>query len=227
MGYNKVTLQNGLNLVGNNWKLVGGSIASMTDVLDASTLSGMDLQTGDFPTQIQTWTGSGYETYGWTGYFGDDAESAPYNYKWLDQDSNIANITTKNGMAFWLNTKEIGTVTFSGEVSSNNTETVTIEIGLNMLANPYPETVSIQTIQAPNLPGMDLSTGDFPTQLQIWTGSGYRTYGWTGYFGDDPESAPYNYKWLDEDSNIATEQLSIGAGFWISTTQSGSVTFTK
>ena len=227
MGYNKVTLQSGYNLLGNNWNLVGGEDGLITDVLDATAVSGLD-DNGDFTSQIQLWSGSGYSIYGWSGYLGDDAESAPYNYKWLNKSTlEPVNIDAPKGTAFWIKTASPSSVVFSGEVASEDTLTASVSAGYNLLANPFPETISIQQIQSEDLSGLD-DNGDFTSQIQLWTGSGYTIYGWSGYLGDDAESAPYNYKWLNKSTlEPATENLEIGKGFWIQTGSSATIKFTK
>ena len=111
MGYNKVSLQAGYNLLGQNWDLVGGSDGLVTDVLDATNLSGVDMDTGDFTSQIQLWTGSGYEFYGWAGNIGDDY----YNYKWLDE-STLEPVTDVNlgiGQGCWIKTSSDANIVFT------------------------------------------------------------------------------------------------------------------
>ena len=220
VGYNKLTLQAGYNLLGNNWNLVGGEDGNVTDVLDAKDLSGLDSQ-GNFTSQIQIWEGDGYAFYGWAGYVGD----ATYDYKWLNQSTlEPVDLPAPKGTAFWIKAGAAADVTFSGEVATNETYTIQVSAGYNLLANPFPETISIQQIQSENLSGLD-AQGNFTSQLQLWEGDGYAFYGWAGYTGDPA----YDYKWL----NMSTLEpatgvnIDIGTGFWIKTGSNANIDFTK
>ena len=222
MGYNKVSLQAGYNLLGQNWDLVGGSDGLVTDVLDATNLSGVDMDTGDFTSQIQIWEGDGYAIYGWAGDIGD----AYYNNKWLDESTlEPVSLPAPKGTAFWIKAGTTADVCFSGEVATNATYSISVGAGYNMLANPFPETISIQQIQSDNLSGVDMDTGDFTSQIQIWEGDGYAIYGWAGDIGD----AYYNNKWLDESTlePVTDVNLDIGTGFWIKTGSNADIVFTK
>ena len=228
VGYNKLTLQAGYNLLGNNWNLVGGGDGLITEVLDTKEVSGLDDE-GLFTSQLQLWTGRGYTYYGWAGFVGDDPDSAPYNYKWLDQSTlEPVDIDAPKGTAFWIKTDSSADVVFSGEVATEDTISAQVSSGYNLLANPFPETISIQQIQSTNLSGLD-DEGQFTSQLQLWTGRGYTYYGWAGFVGDDPDSAPYNYKWLDMSTlePVTDVTLDIGKGFWIQTGSAADITFTK
>ena len=220
VGYNKITLQVGYNLLGNNWNLVGGQDGFVTDVLDASGLSGLDSQ-GNFTSQIQLWEGDGYAIYGWAGDVGD----AAYDFKWLDTGTlDPVNIPAPKGTAYWIKTGTSSEVVASGEVASEEKISTQVVAGYNLLANPFPETISIQQIQSEDLSGLD-SQGNFTSQLQLWEGDGYAIYGWAGDVGD----AAYDYKWLDTGTlDPATDvNLDIGKGFWIKTGSTANIDFTK
>ena len=88
-----------------------------------------------------------------------------------------------------------------------------------------------EAIQNNGLPGLNADFSDFDTSIRLWTGTGYDTYGYvTAEQADDenwlwPESANM---WILEDmSDIADVTIPAGAGFWIRTTATGTVTFTK
>ena len=72
---------------------------------------------------------------------------------------------------------------------------------------------------------------EFQSKLLSWTGTGYDTYGWyaegdgTNPEVDWPEA---DAKWiLFDQTDIADVTLNVGEGFWIQTTGSGSITFSK
>ena len=225
VGYNKIALNSGYNLLGTQFRLVGGTEGALAEVFDAKELPGLD-ENGDFQAEVRLWTGTGYRVYGWAGFLGDDEDSAPLNYKWLNQDYEATEISAPAGTAFWVKTTDSADVVSSGEVPEEDTKTVALSTGLNMVANPFPESISIQTIQSDDLPGLD-ENGDFTAELRIWTGTGYKTYGWSGFLGDDEDSAPLNYSWLNQDYEKANETIAIGTGFWIKTAEPANITFTK
>ena len=67
VGYEKITLAQGYNMIGVQFAEVGGSdkILSTVGELD-SAMDGVD-EDGDYATTMRVWTGNGYKTYGWSG----------------------------------------------------------------------------------------------------------------------------------------------------------------
>ena len=84
-------------------------------------------------------------------------------------------------------------------------------------------------VKVSGLNGLDEGLEKFVTTLKVWTGTGYRTYGYV----NAEEAAAWEWpeaadKWLLSDmTDIADVTIPAGAGFWIQTTGTGSVTFTK
>ena len=77
-----------------------------------------------------------------------------------------------------------------------------------------------------DLPGLDAENSyAAQTELQVWTGTGYRTYGWDP--DGDPDVAGSDHKWVDEDLAVADVDILIGKGFWIKTPVAGKVTISK
>ena len=219
VGYNKVTLTSGYNLLGANWNLVGGQDGSLTEVMDATKLPGLDVDTEKFGATVQVWNGAGYTSYGWSGEVGD----ADLDNTWLTLSWDAANVDAAKGTAFWLNSTTASEVTFSGEVASEDSITVDVAAGYNLIANPFPETISIQDIDAASLSPLNVDTEKFGATIQIWNGSGYSTYGWSGEVGD----ADLNNKWLTLSWDVATATIDIGTGFWINSDKAGTVVFSK
>ena len=221
VGYNKVTLTSGYNMLGQNFKLVGGSIGDLSATMDASSLAAMDTDNMTFATELLTWNGVGYDTVGWTGDVGDP----DYDNKWVDELSleEVA-LVKSNGEGFWISSTEGGTVTFSGEVDSAASVTIDLAPGYNLVANPFPESIPLSRITSTTLPAMDTDNMTFSAELLTWNGLGYDTVGWTGNVGD-PD---YDNKWVDE---LSLEEpatiLDIGKGCFIKTSVSSDVTFTK
>ena len=203
----------------------------MNKLLSSDTMSGVT-EEGAFETQLKVWTGGGYTTYGWLD--GDDGDTmmsdASYNNKWVDIYTwSLSSEFVPAGQGFWIDASIPSTVTFAGQVLNADTSNVTVESGLNLICNPYPQAISVQDIKTADLPGVT-EEGAFETQLKVWTGGGYTTYGWLD--ADDGESmmgdAAYSSKWVDiytwEISDIVIEA---GQGFWINSDTAGTVTFTK
>ena len=245
VGYTKVGLQSGLNLIGSQFVLVGGSVAGMNDFVVAEGQDGFDDESFDAATTLKIWVGDGYIDYGWTGEFsknnptlagelGIDDES--YDNKWLNDDYEVADENLQIGTGFWIKAGKEGTVLLSGEVPGDDPVTQNIVAGLNMVSYPWPMAVDLQKIQVSGQTGFDDESFDATTTIKVWAGDGYYDYGWTGNFltesptlagelGVDDES--YNNKWLNDDYEIETEPLEIGKGFWIKASASGTVTFSK
>jgi hypothetical protein len=98
---------------------------------------------------------------------------------------------------------------------------VTINRELTLVANPLPSAISIQNIKpSASIPGLD-DEYEFQTTILVWTGTGYRTYGWyADGDGSDPEVdwPEANAKWITNDqSEIADTTISAGAAFWFRT----------
>ena len=115
VGYNKVTLTSGYNLIGSQFVNIGQDTQDINELFPGSnTLPGLDAN-GDFQSTLLVWSGSGYATYGWMNATdGTDAGDDSYNSKWVLQDfSDIANVTIGIGKGFWIQTPAAATVTLS------------------------------------------------------------------------------------------------------------------
>ena len=127
MGYNKVTLQPGLNMLSSQFVQVGAGENSLT-LLDAVKLTGQPSFDEDFEAQttIRFWTGRGYDEYSWSGNLTGEnpdmaealedelgVEAATLNNHWLNGDYEIVNEEIGIGKSFWVYAKTAGTITFS------------------------------------------------------------------------------------------------------------------
>jgi hypothetical protein len=151
-----------------------------------------------------------------------------WNSSWcLYNFSDLATEEMDLGMGVWIYTPDTGTITVSGEVSSNDTYTVDVVKGFNLISNPFPCAISIQEMEC-DLPGLD-DEGAFQTTVRLWTGNGYTTFGWLdaddGTINDMPE---WNSSWcLYNFSDLAKATLKVGEALWINAPSAGTVTFTK
>ena len=228
VGYEKISLSAGYNMVGVQFAEVGGDtkILSTVGELD-STMDGVD-EDGDYATTMRVWTGNGYKTYGWSGTgmseFFDDAS---LDNKWLNNDMEEDDTDMTASSGFWVNAATAGTMIISGEVPSTATVSVQLTAGYNIIANPYPGAVKVADfgILESKFAGVN-EDGDYATTLRIWTGNGYKTYGWSGTgmseFFDD---ASLDNKWLNNDMETDTETIPFGTAVWINAEQAGTITF--
>ena len=223
-------------MLGSSFVQVGsGEALDINDAIKNNGLPGLNADFSDFDTSIRLWTGTGYDTYGFV-----TAEQAnDENWLWpesanmwiLGDMSDIVVVQVPAGDGFWVQTTQTGTITLIGQVPAAATTDVTIKPGLNLISCPYAKDINIQDVKVNGLPGLNADFSDFDTSIRLWTGTGYDTYGYvTAEQANDenwlwPESA--NMWILGDMSDIADVTIPAGAGFWVQSTATGSVTFTK
>jgi hypothetical protein len=246
VGYEKVTLTAGLNLIGSQFVLVGGDTATMNELTTSMEgQSGYDDDSYDPTTELRIWTGSGYAQYGWTGDLLTDSpalaeemgvDDHSFDNQWLNGDYEIAEDEMDVGKGFWIKAKTAGTVVMSGEVPNSDTITVSLSPGLNLVSYPWPMAADMQKIQVSGQTGYDDDSYDPTTELRVWTGSGYAQYGWSGNLLEESPSLAdemgvtdhsLDNKWLNGDYEVESKTIDYGKGFWIKAPNSGSVTFSK
>jgi hypothetical protein len=229
VGYNKVTLNPGYNLVSAQFVNIGDSvIENVDDVLEALSLPGVD-PAGDGTgfARLQTWNNGVYVNYEWAGTNLVDGWGWPETKnKWMTLFSeDIAEIRLENEQGFWiwLDPAVVAspkTVTFSGEVLASTTAVTNhLTSGFNLVANPWPEEIDIQNIIVENLPGVDPDgDGTGFVRLQKWNNGVYLNYEWAGtnlvagWGWPETEN-----KWMTLFSEDIAEDvtLGIGKGFWL------------
>ena len=226
-----MNLDAGYNMIGTQFVQVGGDAKALSEVatLD-SEMSGFD-DGGSFATEMKVWKNGNYTTYGWSGSSGTDVLGDPaLDNKWLNdelEEDVEASLAAED--AVWIKAEKAGTVLISGEVPTNNTVTVPLSIGYNMVANPYPKTVSVSDfgVLSSNMEGFD-DGGSFATEMKVWKNGNYTTYGWSGFSGTDIlGDSSLDNKWLNDELEIETEAVvDFGHGVWIKAASAGSITFT-
>ena len=214
-----------------------GEALDINDAIKNNGLPGLTEDFSDFATTVLAWTGNGYKTYGYvTAEQANDEENWGWpesGDKWILGDmTDIAVVPVPAGDGFWVQTTGTGTITLIGQVPAAATTDVTINPGLNLVSCPYAKDINIQDVKVNGLPGLKDDFSDFATTILVWTGNGYKTYGYvtTEQANDEenwgwPESGN---KWILGDmTDIADVTIPAGAGFWIQSTGTGTVTFTK
>lgn len=219
-------------MLGSSFVQVGtGEALDINDAIKNNGLPGLTEDMSEFATTVRLWTGSGYDTYGFLTEEEAVANEWPEaSNKWLLSNfSDIAAVQVPAGEGFWVKTTGTGSITLVGQVPAAATTDITINSGFNLVSSPYAKDINIQDVKVNGLPGLTEDMSDFATTIRLWTGSGYDTYGFLteeeAIANEWPEAAN---KWLLSNfSAIADVTIPAGVGFWIKTTGTGSVTFTK
>ena len=105
VGYQKLTLQAGYNLIANGFRVVGTENApAFQDMFSDSAANATgttDQMTAD---NIQTWTGTGYATYWFYDATGTEDEDPDYDKKWYDvvDDSAPTSASIPAGAGVWF-----------------------------------------------------------------------------------------------------------------------------
>ena len=207
MGYEKITLAPGLNMVGNQFMAVGTSSFQNINQMFKDQ-NGMVAGTGDSDADsILTWDGSSYSDI----YYLDDY-TEPYEWYNTKDIDNATTDTATLGQGFWFKHQGNTTITttLAGEVPTNATVQIQIQPGLNFIANPYPMAI------CPNsaffmVEGAIAGTGDSDADsILTWDGSSYSDI----YYLDD-YTEPYEwYNTKDIDNAVSTAILKPAMGFW-------------
>jgi len=121
VGYEKISLSEGFNMIGVQFNTVGGGTLDLATVGQlAATMPGFD-EDGNYDTTMRVWNGNGYDTYGWSGTSGTDyAEDPTLDNKWLDF-STMETVSTPipYGTAVWIKAGTAGSITFSAPSAGN------------------------------------------------------------------------------------------------------------
>ena len=203
MGYEKITLTPGFNMIGNQFLGVGtGGFQNINQMFkDSSKL--VAGEGSDEADSILVWGGSGYDNV----YYYDS-----WDYNWYNTD-DIDNATTDvigAGSGFWFKHFGDDTIetTFAGEVPTNATYSVQIRNGFNMIANPYPAAI------CPNgeffeVDGAVAGEGsDEADTILVWDGTGYSKV----YYYDSWDNNWYDTD--DIDNAVQEDILKPLMGFW-------------
>lgn len=212
---------------------------------EATGISGYDDESYEPTTELRVWTGGGYDTFGWSGNLLEDSPNMAdemgvtdhsMDNKWLNDGYEVSDLELGKATGYWIKAGSTGTVTFSGEVPTDDTITVEISAGLNLVSFPWPMAAGMEKISVTGQSSYDDDSYEPTTELRIWTGGGYDTFGWTGNLLDDcPNMADemgitdhsMDNKWLTDSYEVSEVELAMGQGFWIKASAAGTVVFSK
>ncbi len=242
VGYQRVTLAKGFNMIGTAFQDVGKANTLGIQNVKASGLTGLDwtFATTDGDTMLvwdpvqQMYTKTLY----YTGDSDPDEIMTTFGAQpgtWFDTENfKTAEDIVANGDAFWiLSSVEESTITIAGEVPTT-AGAITISTGFNMIANPYPKAVKVNDLfTCTGLTGLDwtFATTEGDT-LMIWNPA-TQMYETTLYYaGDsDPDGIMDTFgavpgTWFDtEHFQTAQTEIPVGGSFWILSSGPGTLTF--
>ncbi len=226
VGYTKVDLKEGYNMLASQFVNLGDEASfDINDVIIEGGFVGYDTETFEFNSKILLWSGTGYTTYGWVGE-GQGWAGGPADNSWVDLGWGTPEVSMPVGDGYWIQTTKATSVTFAGQVAVTNEFNTPISIGYNMIANPFPQPILVQDIKSTDFEGYDSVTFEFNTQILLWSGTGYTTYGWVGE-GQGWSGGPADNSWVDLGWNPAAVEIAVGEGFWIQAAAPTTITFTK
>jgi len=205
VGFAKVNLGQGLNIIGAPFLTVGDTAIHINDLFDTSEFTaGMAPNDSDV---ITVWSGTGYDTYFLSAFAPPSwSETAWVNISGTAQ----VDITLQPGNAVWLNRQAAAAdITFKGEVMAAASTDIALSTGLNMISYPYSVDGKLADFDISSATaGMAPNDSDVVT---VWTGSGYDTYFLSAF-------APPSWSetaWVNISGTAQVDvDLPIGKGVW-------------
>ena len=233
MGYNKITLYPGMNMIGGLFQGVGTGAALS---LNGQFADDAEIATGgggadEADTILMFNAGTqGYDT---TYYFYyDEEEDEEYNNKWYNtsDDSEPTEDVVAGGAGGWYRNRSSSPIklTMAGEVPTTATYEVTLHPGMNFVANPYPAAITLNGSTF-TVTGVTGGGGADEADSILMFNAGTQGYDTTYYFYyDEEEDEEYNNKWYNtsDDSEPTEDTIAGGSGFWYRYRGTGTATLT-
>ena len=233
VGYEKLAVPaNAMTIMGVQFKTVGDT---QNDVVSLQSIKpdGYVENGGDW---IKVWDASTRQ-YTTAYFWGQSADGGVYESPdddaeclgpgWGDPNQTVIDINLDHGQGFWTQSVAGGTLTVSGEVSTQNT----VEIPANamtIVTSTYPGSLDIQKI-VPT--GYVENGGDW---IKIWNPAS-RQYITAYYWGESADGGVYESPdddaeclgpgWGDPNQTAINLTLEPGQGFWTQSIAGGSLTF--
>ena len=216
VGYKKVTLTPGYNMLAPMFTYVGGNDKAIVDLFEEKDgFVGSD--TASDADYFSIWYGGGYA---YTYFYSTDAADETADAKWTDDQDTFTETTDAlpPNTGFWFyNRAGNKTVTLAGEVPTNDV-IVAVSAGYTMLANPFSAPLPVKSIVAVSGSFVGSDTASDADYISVWRNGGYDA---TYFFSTDAEDA-----WAsDQDSFTETEEsIAPGEGFWFYSRNNSSIT---
>ena len=224
VGYTKVSVTQGLNLLAAPFAAVGGETADINDLATSSDLpDGSVVRFWDAVTRSYS-TAVWYSENADGGVYTDDSYEECLGAGWGDDNQIIQYIDMPINAGYWLQTAGSATVTLAGEVDTSE-QTASLVQGLNLLGNPYPCEIPISSVVGTSLPDGSIA--------QFWNATS-RTYTSAVWYSENADGGVYtddSYEdclgagWGDDNQIVVNETIGAGEGFWVQTSASSTITF--
>ena len=206
--------------MGNSFQDVGAN----SETLSLSEITADGLAGGDM---VRFWNGQSYDNVFYYsvndegGVYTDDSYEECLGAGWGDINQIAVDTVIPVGEGFWVKNAGAATVTFSGEVPS--VTTVSISAGLTLVAVPYPKAIDLASVSASGLAGGDMA--------RFWNGSTYEnvfyysTADEGGVYTDDSYEECLGAGWGDINQIAVSRTIDISKGFWIKSAASATLSF--
>ena len=205
VGYTKITLTPGYNMVSPMFNAIGGDVKAIKDIFEEKT-GWVAADTDADADYIRVWYNGGYKfTYFVSTDVNDDGAWANGEDSYTETEDTIP-----ENVGFWLyNRGSQKTVTLAGEVPDDDVS-LTLIPGYTMLANPFAAPLPIKSIVATSGEFVGADTDADADYIRIWRNGGYAAVYFVSTDADD------NGAWANgEDSYTETDDtIAPGEAFW-------------
>ena len=234
VGYVKLSTVEGLTLIGVQFQTVGGRGANLSATMVPSGLVGYDWDSFEGGDQMYCWDPAqqGYAIiYTYAGDTVPEWVPATMAGKWMDENMEAVSDPIALGEGVWIeSTAQSANIIVLGEVNTNAVQKA-LGYGLNLVANPYPKALDVNSATYTGLVGFDWDSFEGGDQMYCWDPAqqGYAII--YTYAGDSvPEWVPATMagKWMDENMEAVSDPIPVGGAVWIESTTAteASVRFT-
>ena len=246
VGYQSFTVQ-GTDATGKvKYYMIGFQFKGVQEGQDRIKL-GDAINMGDIPAfsgawrenakapMVQIHNGAAYDVYYYFKAGTSGLKEVLTKDSWVDKNKYIANdVYVDLGRSFWFSDKglgtETGTLTLAGSVKTEATAPIVLTgADIQMLANPFPMSVSVDSIGCTLTPfsGAWRENAKAP-QIQVYNGSAYDVYYWFKAGTTGLKDVLTKDSWVNKNKYIATNDiLESGEGFWLvnKNNEAGTLTF--
>ena len=222
VGYSKLTIHPGLNMIGAGFQVVGGTggqdIQNIFVDEDGANIGGENSFNAD---NIITWDPTEGAAGAYTYYYKYDSNGTypEYDNIWYFANDNEITEPIDLSTGFWYNSLSTTSIvmTVAGEVPASNTVSVTIHPGLNMIAFPFTAGFAINTAVDWVVSGAYGGENSFNADNIItWdpTQGAAGAYTYYYYYDSNGTYPEYDNIWYFANDNEITAPLPVSQGFW-------------
>ncbi len=218
VGYKKVTIHPGLNMISAGFGMIGvGDAQDFQNIFvdgDGVAVGGVNVNNAD---NIITWDPTAGAAGGYTTYYKYYDGSGEYDNIWYFSNDNEITDALDLSTAFWyksLNTEPV-VMTVAGEVATSETVDVIIHPGLNMIGFPFPVgfdiNVAVDWAESGAEGGVNVNNAD---NIIVWDPTAGAAGGYTTYYMYYDGSGEYDNIWYFSNDNEIEDPVPATQGFW-------------